>query len=529
MGQIAGVSGKGYSQFERPASWLRATHERRLNRNGCSMAAHCDDDELHEGGGVMVALSGICLQAGKKITARDIADQYRRDGTLDTSRFDGHFAIGLYDDVADRLLLCRDAIGITPLYYAASPTELFFASECKLLLMQHGIDRSLDAGAMQRFLDDGWTPAHRTFFQSIRPVPPGYLLVREASGTIRMHRQTPWEASHEAVAASPRDITRALEESVAALFGAKTDQRVGIMLSGGIDSALIGGTLRQRLPEAQIHSFTVGYGEDDPEIIGARATAAALNFTHHDVFVSPGDLDRLLPAAILAMETLGGHDEYPCLFAAHEAAAGKVDILFSGNMSDTLFAGMDSHRAIWRDCYPIGGRHGTGTGGRILSAALQKALLARDERLSAQERFAQRFDMKALMPFTASRLITLALSIPDDQKLDESRNKIILRQAAAQILPREIAERPKGIQQLRYDSAMIEWLVGRLGAIQRERPGPIGAVLNADCIGDAIHELSVSAARPAVHRAWNLCALDAWYRAFAHELPVRPEAVGAVQ
>lgn len=453
----------------------------------------------------VVAVAGACFGPSGKLNAEEIARLYRDHGTLEVCGFNGHFAIAIADGARRQLLLYRDCIGIAPLHVSRSGGVVAFASEYKALLeTEH--ETALDTAAIEHFLETGWTPPLRTFFRNIRPVPAGHLCFYGVDGAHRTQRSVSWNAPASFARSTAARVSQTLNASVGRLLEDFRDNRIGLMLSGGVDSALIGGMLRNALPDSKIQSFTVGYGEDDPEICGARATAETLGFRHTELFLRPVDFDRLLPEAVWTMENLGGHDEYPCLLAAHEAARGKVDVMFSGNLSDTLFAGMQEHRLLWEQ------RPASGT---VLSSALLKSLRSRDERLSAQLMFATGFGISARMPYADADLIELALSIPDEQKIDGRQNKIILREAAESILPPSIAKRPKGIQQLPYDSEMADWLLHGLSLITASPADSIDGWMQ-DHVAKAARQLKAKVDRKAVHDAWNVVALDFWKKIFVH-------------
>ncbi len=73
-------------------------------------------------------------------------------------------------------MLARDRIGIKPLYYAALPDQIVFASELKALVEHPAIDRALDLTALSRYLAHEYVPAPSSIFRSIRKLPAGHWL-----------------------------------------------------------------------------------------------------------------------------------------------------------------------------------------------------------------------------------------------------------------------------------------------------------------------------------------------------------------
>ncbi|VIO70614.1 Asparagine synthetase [glutamine-hydrolyzing] 1 [Bradyrhizobium ivorense] len=456
----------------------------------------------------LVACSGHLLDAeGRPLSGYDVAEGYGRQGVQFFDGLDGHYSIAIWDASRRALVLARDPFGVMPLVFAQGENWTAFASHYKALLALPQISAAPDLLAINTFLYNGWAPPGRTFFKDLRQVLPGSVVLVGTSepNIIRTKpRACDYEIPREPV--TPNQVLETVERAVNAYAHDKT-AKYGVSLSGGVDSALIAALLHKRLPRAQLCSFTVGHGESDPDIIGARQTSSILGISHREVIVRPMDLIELLPKTVWCLEDPGGYDEFPQLYALARAAAGKVDMLFSGNMCDTLFAGMPAHRRLWlghhvpgakkilnelRSAelsgtlpaswparavhYAIKGRHplpapcsaGPNQNGLAteemafadedspLFRMLGSALASWDNRMGAQQVLAAEFGLRSCMPYASKHLIDLALRIPDRQKVGPTQVKVILRKAAELILPRAITRRKKYIQQFKYDSEMAD-------------------------------------------------------------------------
>ena len=466
---------------------------------------------------------------GERLTAQRLVLEYETAGTIALTRIRGHFSFALADLRKHTLILCRDALAVTPLHTTDTGNDVVvFSTEYKAILDASVYDRGLDFAAIDCFLQTGWTPAGRTFFSAITPLAPGQVSLFSAGG-VRAKVEIPnWRL--------PSGVQRPLEISQLSNALTRSVQRflnvsgptVGVMLSGGIDSAIIAALLRRERPQQDIYALTVGYGEEDPEILGARQTARALGLKHEELILTVEELEDIVPSSIWAMENLGGHDEYPCLHALTLRRADGLDALFSGNLADTLFAGMASHRRFLpgrrfvvrpdgvkapilyeRDFEPIPAP----TRSHELSEELFLALRSRDERMSAQEIFASRGGAEFMLPYGDRDVVDIALRTPDNQKLDPFQNKIILRELASRILPFEIANRPKGIQQLPYNGSMQAFLLSKLENIAVRGEGA-ATLVRADYIDQVAQALRTRCGRSSVHMAWNVMALDYWCRIF---------------
>ena len=113
-----------------------------------------------------------------------IAPAYTAWDTGAFTRFEGMFAIGLWDRRRDRMILVRDPVGIKPLYYSWNGSSLRFASEIKGLLAAPETSRQMCAESVHRYLAQGYPGPGRTLLRDVLPVPPGCVLVADAAGLV---------------------------------------------------------------------------------------------------------------------------------------------------------------------------------------------------------------------------------------------------------------------------------------------------------------------------------------------------------
>src|SRR5689334_8908416 len=103
------------------------------------------------------------------------------------TRLRGMFAFVIWDAAARRVFAARDRLGIKPLYYLASGSELVFGSEVKTILAARGSTLDLDPAALGDYLAFGFIPLARTPFRGMAKLPPAHVLEVER-GTVRTRR-----------------------------------------------------------------------------------------------------------------------------------------------------------------------------------------------------------------------------------------------------------------------------------------------------------------------------------------------------
>ncbi len=272
---------------------------------------------------------------------------YLRDGPDFVAKLRGMFALAIWDRRAQRLLLARDRFGIKPLYYALDSGAISFGSELKALLRHPGFSREVDPAALHSFLAFNSIPAPLTIFRSARKLPPGHLLLCERTGAqiIRYARPAPApvdqlrsESAHELAA----ELRERLEDSVRAHLLA--DVPVGVLLSGGVDSAVLTALAASVSPHP-VSTFSIGFRERSfNELDLARQVARRYGTDHHELVVSP-DVAELLPRLAAAFDEPFADSSSIPTFLVSELAAEHVKVVLSGEGGDELFGGYETYAA----------------------------------------------------------------------------------------------------------------------------------------------------------------------------------------
>src|SRR5438034_8015549 len=250
---------------------------------------------------------------------------YEEHGEGFAQRLRGMFAIAIWDRSRRRLVLARDRFGIKPLYYRATERELAFASELRAL-PRGGID--LDA--LEAFLAFNSIPAPLTIFQEIRKLPPGHLLSWE-DGRVelrRFARPAPLEELREDEEAElVEELRSRLRDSVRAHL--VSDVPVGVLLSGGVDSAFLAALAAEESSEP-LRTFSIGFEERSfDELAGARLVAERYGTEHRELVLRP-DAALLLPALADAFDEPFADSSALPTYLVSQLAAEDVKVALSG-------------------------------------------------------------------------------------------------------------------------------------------------------------------------------------------------------
>jgi asparagine synthase (glutamine-hydrolysing) len=266
---------------------------------------------------------------------------YEERGPAFVEALRGMFAIAIWDARHGRLVLARDRFGIKPLYYRVAGGTVSFASELKALLRQPGFSREIDPEALESFLAFNSIPSPLTIFKEARKLSAGHTLVAERGEVTisRFARPTPASAEEvrtEGDEALAEELRQRLRDSVRAHL--VSDVPVGVLLSGGIDSAALTAMAAQE-SGYPVSTFSIGFEESSfDELAQARLVAERYGTDHHELILRPDAVD-LLPRLVEAFDEPFGDSSALPTYLVSQLAADTVKVVLSGEGGDELFGG----------------------------------------------------------------------------------------------------------------------------------------------------------------------------------------------
>jgi asparagine synthase (glutamine-hydrolysing) len=255
-------------------------------------------------------------------------------------RFNGMWALALWEPRRRRLVLARDRFGMKPLFWAADDRRLIFASEAKSILAVSPGERRWSSAAMRDFLRRGWTDVgERTFFENIRMLPPGRVLVVDERGT----RETSYWRFEPGFEHPPggdhsEEFLALLDDAVRIRI--RSDVPVGVCLSGGLDSSAVARLVAKHV-DRPVQCFSLRYASPQADE-SEYARKAASGLEHLEInWVEPTGDDL-----IDTLERIVWHHDAPTVLRGRypqwhvlRAASEKVTVLLGGQGADEIIAG----------------------------------------------------------------------------------------------------------------------------------------------------------------------------------------------
>lgn len=285
---------------------------RDLEGRGCCFRTQCDTEVLLEAFGVW--------------------------GDAALERFNGIFAIALYDRAKRRLLLARDRLGVKPLFYTIQNRTLAFASELAALRAGGFAGTGLSAAALDAYFTYQYVPGPETIYENVRQLQPGEMLVWEG-GRISSARY--WRLEYRIdpgwTLESAAERYRALLEDAVRLQRV-SDVPLGAFLSGGIDSTTVVAMLSEISGEPPA-TFTIGFDDTHmDELAFARIAAQRFQTDHTEEILRP-DMAALLPRLIRHFGQPFADSSALPMWLVSRMARRRVTVALSGDGGDELFAG----------------------------------------------------------------------------------------------------------------------------------------------------------------------------------------------
>ncbi|HXW14340.1 MAG TPA: asparagine synthase (glutamine-hydrolyzing), partial [Terriglobia bacterium] len=275
---------------------------------------------------------------------------YEELGSDCLRELNGMFAIALWDNRAQRLLLARDRAGEKPLYYWCDGETLVFGSEIKSLLEYPGISRAIDPTALAHYFFYGYFPSPNSIYTAIKKLPAGHRMVVE-DGTLHIdaywrpqeYLRPPWKPP--VTAREERDLVEELAGYLrqAAESRLVSDVPLGVFLSGGVDSSTIVAIMSELSP-GNISTFSVNFPEKTFNEEPYSALVAKRFRTQHHVLKA--DKPTMYQALMMLTEYLDEPMADPAVIPTYmisRFARDHIKVALSGEGSDELFGGYPTY------------------------------------------------------------------------------------------------------------------------------------------------------------------------------------------
>jgi asparagine synthase (glutamine-hydrolysing) len=271
---------------------------------------------------------------------------YKEWGTNCFEKMRGMWGLGIYDLNQKELIVCRDRLGIKPLYYYEDQDNILYFSEIKQVIRTGLATSKVNPSAVKYYFDSGFENSRGSFFENIHQIEPGtFLRISLDNAEITNRVVSYWnperfEARSQCRQDSVEQFKEAFCESIK--IHLRSDVSIGCQLSGGLDSSSIIMAMSYLLKDSSnINTFSSVYpGYERSEDFFIRSILNKINASAHFSTPEPVDFINDLQAFVAAHdEPVGSFAQYASYRLAKLTHENSIKVVFNGQGGDEILGG----------------------------------------------------------------------------------------------------------------------------------------------------------------------------------------------
>ena len=481
-----------------------------------------------------------------------VLKSYQEWGYDCLKKFEGDFALAIWDSRSRKLFLARDRFGVKPLYFSNNKQFFRFGSNLQSIIAKKDINLELDNQSLHmHFSLHSVVPAPKTIFKNIKKVPPGHYLV--VSSDQKISTKAYWKLDSSSQSELITDENEAKEEIKSLLINAvekrilASDIDVGVLLSGGLDSSLIVALANEHFPN--LKTYSIGF-EDDADEKGSEffysdQIAEKFQTKHEKIIIDNRSVLSRLPEAFKAMSEPMVAQDAIAFYMLSELVSKEVKVVLSGQGADEGFAGYFWYKNInlesndYRNfCKHYVDRsheevkeflnikfdndHTSVMIENKLKSANSKTLLGSvlnfdittlvvDDPVKRVDNMTMAWGLEARVPFLDHQLIEASTRI--DPNIHLKRNgKNILKAISDDILPKDVIDRKKGY----FPMPALKYIRGEyydfVYDILNSRQCYNRNLYNRDYINKLLEKPNEYKTAIDGNKLWHAAATELWFR-----------------
>ncbi|MBO5229226.1 MAG: asparagine synthase (glutamine-hydrolyzing) [Clostridia bacterium] len=487
----------------------------------------------------------------QKIRLRSTTDEelivklFALEGAKCLRQLNGNFAFVIYTHKTNQLFLARDPLGIKPLFYVVQNNQLAFAGKIKALFAHPTILPCVNVDGLRELF--GVCPARtpgKTVYKAIREIKPGeYACWQNGKLTTKTYFTFNSHPHHDDTATTIKKLRTMLTKSVQQQ--ATTNQRLGLMLSGGLDSSTI--TALTPSKHENLKTFSVDYVGNAENFKPTDFSPSRDNYyidlvaqqyhTAHTYHVlNSNNLCYALHEALVARDYPSMADIDSSLLLFCQALKQDVDVCLSGEFADEIFCGYpwfyrpDTAQATtfpWainlavrentiakrlRNVLKIKDFVAQSFADAVAEVPLSPLDSPADRQMKTYshltmrwfglnllergERMAARYGLDIRMPFTDLKLVEYVYNIPWTMKNYGNQEKGILRSAVSDLLPQQVITRKKCPYPKTVDPIYTALIEQRIRGLLADEEHPVWQIVDIDYVRQVLQDTNPQTTRP---------------------------------
>ncbi|MCT7446757.1 asparagine synthase (glutamine-hydrolyzing) [Aliarcobacter skirrowii] len=277
-----------------------------------------------------------------------ILKSYHQWGTKAVDKFNGMFAITIYDKKANKLIFIRDRAGVKPFYYYKKDSLILFSSELKSFHNHPDFQKDINKSSLSLYLQFGYIPEPHSIFKNTYKLKAGHYIEIDLKSQ-KFEEIKYWDVvdfyNKPKLDISQNEAIEKTEELLKSSFEYRmvSDVPVGVFLSGGYDSSVVTAILQKQRTE-KLNTFTIGFKEKGfDEAPYAKEVAKYLGTNHTEYYCTQKDALEIIPKLCeIYDEPFGDSSAIPTILVS-QLARKDVTVSLSADGGDEIFAGYSKY------------------------------------------------------------------------------------------------------------------------------------------------------------------------------------------
>jgi len=269
---------------------------------------------------------------------------YEEYGASCLNKLNGQFAVAIWSTKNRSFFLARDRMGIRPLHYAISESQLIFGSEVKSIFAYPEFQAKIDTDVLARIFTFWSAQPPATIFKGIHSLPPAHYLILQDS---KIEIKSYWQLDFSNEMSSESDLKPALEEFKSLLIDStlirlRADVPVGAYLSGGLDSSLTTAVIK-KYTQSHLETFSIAFSDREfDESSYQLQMAKTLGTNHHVIYCKNSDIGEAFSEVIWHTETpILRTAPAPMYLLSNLVRENNFKVVITGEGADELLGGYD--------------------------------------------------------------------------------------------------------------------------------------------------------------------------------------------
>jgi asparagine synthase (glutamine-hydrolysing) len=460
---------------------------------------------------------------------------------------EGVFGLAIWHQPSQRLWLVRDRVGGRTLYYTTMGSVCWIAPRLRTLRPYHSTD--LDLVALRDYLCCAFVPGERTLWQQVRELRPGTVL-QLPDGQPQRYWQPQEQITHpqQSLAWHAQQLRSRLDQVVQEYL--PTNESVGVYLSGGLDSSCIT-ALAAKFHSHPVHTYSIHFGANCPnELDFSNLVAHHCQTQHHILEITPEQMWNTLPITMAQLDDPIGDPLTVPNYLLAQLAQETVKVILNGEGGDPCFGGPKNQPMLLNQLYGSPETNPNLVAAYLTSfkkcapdlpklfkpeiwdavktvpsvfeadlfssaqylnrlMGLNIKFKGADHILTKVNNLTRSAGLAGRSPLFDQRIVQMAMEIPPDYKLAGNQEKAVLKQAVADLLPKEIIQRPKSGMMVPVQFWFRHYWQRQTKALLLSKKSAIAPYLNQSLIRDWIEYRGDVWRRYGV-KLWLLVSLEYW-------------------